>query len=165
MISKRTMSGRGSESASSGLWHRWWQRGRCTRRAGDHPRCGYWQWCRRDEYHGFLRIAHSVLSIPDPKAVQGAKGRFRPSRIEGINGVLDFVRFRPALPTEKTPDGSEGSRAAVLYCRMSRRHSHSAGCSLRTSSVSPAAGMLKGASGYAAMACPAAARTLSVVVT
>lgn len=36
------------------------------------------------------------------------KAAFGLLEIEGINGVLDFVRFRPALPTKKTPDGSEG---------------------------------------------------------
>ena len=48
-----------------------------------------------DEYHGFLRIADSVLSIPDPKAVQGAKGRFRPSRNRRYQWRAGFRSFPP----------------------------------------------------------------------
>ena len=84
--------------------------------------------------------------------------------IEGINGVLDFVRFRPALPAEKTPDGSEGfARGRVV---LPDEQEAFAQRRLQLVDIQGfSGGGLKEASGYAAMACSAAARTLAAVVT
>lgn len=93
------------------------------------------------------------------------KAAFGLLEIEGINGVLDFVRFRPALPTKKTPDGSEGFARGRVVLPDEQEAFAQRRLQLADIQRFSYGGMLKGASGYAAMACPAAARTLSAVVT
>lgn len=79
--------------------------------------------------------------------------------------MLDFVRFALHCPPRKRlTDPKACARGRVVLPDEQEAFAQRR-LQLADIQIFSGGGMLKGASGYAAMACPAAARTLSAVVT